>query len=161
MQSPSLFDRKFKLTLFPRGNWESLKSAVERAGYGMSSYAESTGKRMPIAEKEITQEYVIVSAGIMGLKESARRVDIYALARRKGLRECQHQAGWELLLTHMVLELHVRDLLIGAVPIEVAPNFALTFEIRFSDECGHRMDVDAGGAIINFDRERRWLFEVA
>jgi len=162
VQSSNLLEKSFELTLFPRGNWEGLKSATERAGYGISYYAELTGKRMPIVEAADTRRYVIVSAGIMGLKASARRADIYNLARRAGLHECRSQAGWELLLlADKVSELQIRDLLIGAVPIEVAPNFSLTFEVRFNDESGHRMDVDAGGAVVSFRRERRWLFEVA
>ena len=176
MLDKAILDRSFELTLFSRfpHGWEGLEAAFLGAGHTMKPSAQGIGKRMPIVGHVCKRRHIIVSAGDMGLVSSSlRRPDVYEVAHRVGLRECWHQAGWELMVAiankTLSLSIPVRDLLIGAVPIKTAPECALTLEIRvreIQDGKGvvHRsysMDVDTGEpGVLCFTKERYWLFEV-
>lgn len=153
--------KSFELTLIPRLGWEDLKSAFLKAGYKIDPIAEQiinkAWERVQPVRREITRRCVIVSAAELGLKGSVSRFEIYCTAFKAGLREIHPQAGWELLIAKGDLHLPIRDLLIGASPIELAPGHSLLFEIRD----GQSMDVEAGRGTLHFAEARRWLFEVA
>lgn len=148
--------KSFELTLWPRRRTE-LESAVLEAGCVIRPSAMAVGRRMPIVEREITEQYIMISAMDLGLKASAQRLAIYDLARRDGLQECHPQAGWEVLIANKGLRLPIRELLIGSTPIEMSRDFFLLLEIRD----GQTMNTDAGGEVVCFSERREWLFRVA
>ena len=156
MLSQVMKTKSFELTLSPR-RWAELELAVLEAGCVIRPSAMAVGRRMPVVEREITEQYIMISAVNLGLKGSAQRPAIYDLAHRAGLQECHPQAGWEVLIVNKILHLPIRELLIGSTPIEMSRDFFLLLEIRD----GQVMNTDAGGEIVSFGERREWLFRIA
>ena len=150
--------KSFELTLWPRRRTE-LESAVLEAGCVIRPSAMAVGRRMPIVEREITEQYIMISAMDLGLKASAQRLAIYDLARRDGLayRSVILKPVGRSWIANKGLRLPIRELLIGSTPIEMSRDFFLLLEIRD----GQTMNTDAGGEVVCFSERREWLFRVA